>query len=135
MTHFLRALFRRREKGDITVGEAMVVDFARLTPDTSVAAAMEILRSSFQREFPVVENGRLVGTVRRRDLNAALLRESPTQLIRDLMERRVPTALATELLDRVLARWPLAHRAVVVVQDDAPIGMLDRQQLRGVGAW
>jgi len=131
MTHFLRVLFRRRGKGDVTVGEAMVVDFARLTPDTSVAAAMEILRSSFQREFPVVENGRLVGTVRRRDLNAALLRESPTQLIRDLMERRVPTALATELL----ARWPLAHRAVVVVQDDAPIGMLDRQQLRGVGAW
>lgn len=134
MSGLLRSLFARRGATDITVGEAMLVDFARVTPETTVEDAMGILRTTFQRDFPVVDHGRLVGIVRRRDLTAELLRDHPSHTMHSLMHRHVHTARTTEPLDHLLARWPSDHHAIFVVEHDALIGMLDRPQLHTVGA-
>ncbi len=50
----------------IHVGQVMVTDFRTLRPDDPLARALEYARAGFQEDFPVVEDGRLVGVLTRR---------------------------------------------------------------------
>ena len=62
----------RSALGGIPVMRAMITDFRTLRPDDPLARAVEYVQAGFQQDFPVVEDGRLVGVLRRNDLTAAL---------------------------------------------------------------
>ncbi|MDB5310454.1 MAG: Peptidase [Gemmataceae bacterium] len=87
----------------IPVGRVMITDFRTLRPDDPLARALEYLQAGFQRDFPVVENGRLVGVLTRDDLTAALGRSVPDARVGDVMQRDFVTVDPRDMLQTALA--------------------------------
>ncbi|HEX7835834.1 MAG TPA: site-2 protease family protein, partial [Kofleriaceae bacterium] len=113
----------------ISVGDAMVADFQTLPPDTPLGAAANQLATGFQHDFPVVDDGHVVGMLTRSDVRRGLADRSPDTPIAELMHRRFPIAAAGEGLDAVLGRLPRDGGSVLVVDNDHPVGLLDPAHL------
>ena len=60
----------RSALGDVPVLRAMITDFRALRSDDPLAQAVEHLLGGFQQDFPVVEDGQVVGVLTRNDLAA-----------------------------------------------------------------
>ena len=82
----------RSALGGIPVMRAMITDFRALRPDDPLAQAVEHVVAGFQQDFPVVEDGRLVGVLTRNDLAAALGRYGPETRVGDVMQQDFVTA-------------------------------------------
>jgi len=61
----------------IPVSRAMITDFRSLAPGNSLQEAIEHVLSGFQHDFPVLEQGRLVGVLTREDLLKSLAQKGP----------------------------------------------------------
>ena len=84
----------------VPVSAAMVTQFATLTPDEHVDAAVETLLHSNRGEFPVVDgNGRPVGVLMRNELIRALKERGPDARVADAMSERIPTVDSRRCLD------------------------------------
>jgi Zn-dependent protease/CBS domain-containing protein len=83
----LRAMSR-----DVPVTAAMVTQFATLTADEHIDAAVETLLQTSQTEFPVVDQyGRLIGIVGRAEIIKALRELGPTAPVSEVMVKDIPT--------------------------------------------
>ncbi len=72
--------------------EAMLTEFRALPPDARLSDAVELLRRTSQREFPVVEgDGRVRGILTRNDLIDALAKGGLEAPAADFMRRDIPT--------------------------------------------
>ena len=56
----------------LRVRDAMLTDYRRLTPDDTVQMTVQLILQGWQADFPVVNNGELVGMVTRQDVVTAL---------------------------------------------------------------
>ena len=84
----------------VPVSAAMITQFATLTPDEHVDAAVETLLRTSQGEFPVVDgDGRPVGVLVRNDLIRALKERGPDARVADTMNERIPTVNNRSCLD------------------------------------
>jgi len=90
----LRAMSR-----GVPVSAAMMTQFAALAPHERVDQAVETLLRTSQSEFPVVEDGRLVGLLGRHDIIKALKEVGPQAAIGDVMNQQVPTISHRRYLD------------------------------------
>lgn len=113
----------------VSVADAMVSGFETLTADVPLAAAATRIASGFQHDFPVVDDGHIVGMLSRSDLRRGFAVASPDTPIGEVMHRRFPTADAGENLDAVLARLPADGSAVLVTDHDHPVGLLDPRHI------
>jgi Zn-dependent protease/CBS domain-containing protein len=113
----------------VSVADAMVSGFETLTADVPLAAAATRIASGFQHDFPVVDDGHIVGMLSRSDLRRGLAVASPDTPIGEVMHRRFPTADAGENLGAVLARLPADGSAVLVIDHDHPVGLLDPRHI------
>jgi Zn-dependent protease/CBS domain-containing protein len=83
----LRAMSR-----DVPVAAAMMTDFATLTPDEHIDAAVQTLLRTSQSEFPVIDGEhRLVGMLGRAEIIRALRELGPTSPVANVMVKDVPT--------------------------------------------
>jgi stage IV sporulation protein FB len=83
----LRAMSR-----DVPVTTAMVTQFATLTGDEHIDAAVETLLQTSQTDFPVVDNGhRLIGIVGRAEIIKSLRERGPDAPVSDVMVKDIPT--------------------------------------------
>jgi Zn-dependent protease/CBS domain-containing protein len=83
----LRAMSR-----DIPVTAAMMTQFATLTPDEHIDAAVETLLRTSQNVFPVIDGtGRFAGVVGRAEIIRALRELGPTAAVSAVMVKDVPT--------------------------------------------
>src|SRR6266852_6363731 len=83
----LRAMSR-----DVPVTAAMVTQFATLTGDEHIDAAVETLLQTSQPEFPVTDgNRRLIGVVGRAEIIRALRELGPSAPVSDVMVKDIPT--------------------------------------------
>jgi len=83
----LRAMSR-----DVPVTAAMMTQFATLTPNEQIDAAVETLMRTSQTEFPVVDdNHRLLGVVGRAEIIRALRELGPNAPVSDVMVKDIPT--------------------------------------------
>jgi CBS domain-containing protein len=94
----------RSALGNIPVMRAMISDFRALHPDDPLERAVEYVLAGFQQDFPVVEDGRLVGVLTRNDLAAALGRLGPESRVGDVMQRDFATTDPREMLQTAFAR-------------------------------
>jgi Zn-dependent protease/CBS domain-containing protein len=91
----LRAMSR-----DVPVRAAMMTQFATLTPDAHIDAAIETLLRTSQNEFPVIDGaGKLAGLLGRTELIAALKRLGPNARVADAMAVDIPTVNHRGCLD------------------------------------
>lgn len=57
----------------VNVGRVMRTDVLTVTPDTSVVEVAETMMGNKPKNYPVIEQGKLVGVINRRDILRALL--------------------------------------------------------------
>jgi len=90
--------------GGIPVSTATVTDFRSLSPRDSLQQALEHVLGGFQHDFPVVEQGRLVGVLTRGDLLTNLAQKGPQARVEEAMNERFQTADFSEMLELALSR-------------------------------
>ncbi len=84
----------------VPVTAAMLTQFATLTPDEHVDAAVETLLRTSQSEFPVVDGtGRPLGVLGRNELIRALRKRGPNVPVGTVMRTGIPTVSNNRCLD------------------------------------
>jgi Zn-dependent protease/predicted transcriptional regulator len=88
----------------IPVSRAMVTEFHTLRPDSTLADAIDLTLKGTQRDFPVVDDDRVVGVLRQPDLLARLAREGSSTRVREVMQTDFQVVQASEMLDTAFRR-------------------------------
>jgi Zn-dependent protease/CBS domain-containing protein len=117
----------------IHVGQVMVTDFRTLRPDDPLGRALEYARAGFQEDFPVVEDGRLVGVLTRSDLIAALGSHDAGSRVGDVMRRDFVAVEPQEMLSTAFSRLQECDcRTLPVVQHGRLVGLVTADNLAEV---
>jgi Zn-dependent protease/CBS domain-containing protein len=109
----------------VSVGDAMVAEFRTLSPETPLDTAAKLLATGFQHDFPVVEDGRIIGVLTRPDILRGLATSPRDATVARVMHRAFPIAGSHEQLDSVLGRMPPDGSSVIVLHDENVVGILD----------
>lgn len=88
----------------IPLRRAMITDFRALAPGDALSRAVELVLSGAQQDFPVVEDGRVVGVLPRAELLAALGRLGVEARVADVMRRDFIVADSADMLEPVSLR-------------------------------
>lgn len=105
----------KKHVSDIMTSPAVVVG-----PDTSVPAAIALMREKAIRHLPVVENGRLVGIISRGDLREVSFSEAvnaDTYELHFLLNRVKVGRLMTRKVFTVTPDAPLVHAAELMTDN------------------
>lgn len=114
----------------VPAGRAMMTRFATLSPDNSLAQAVEQLLAGAQHDFPVVEDGRVVGMLTRSSLIQTLSERGPGALVAEAMSAAPPTASPSDSLEAVFQQMRGADtQAVPVLQDGQLLGLLTMENI------
>ena len=120
----------------LTVGDVMTRDPVSLSPEDTLAGAMETMRKYAIRRVPVVAAGRLVGLLAQGDLNRAqpsVLDSTPedfqrvmegTPVSRIMISSPVTVRAATPLLEAARTLHTTKYGALPVVDADRVVGIL-----------
>jgi stage IV sporulation protein FB len=102
----------------VPVNEAMMTQYATLTPEDHVDHAVETLLRTSQSEFPVVDGlGRPVGLLGRGDMIRALKQLGPDARVADAMNGQVPTIGHRQCLDEAFRLLQEKSSPAVAVVD------------------
>jgi Zn-dependent protease/predicted transcriptional regulator len=85
--------------GGIPVSRVMITDFATLSTQDTLEDAVELILRGSQQDFPVTENGRVVGVLMRSDLFSALSKQGNRAPVSEIMRRDFHTADSYEMLE------------------------------------
>lgn len=111
--------------GNARAGDAMVTDFRLLASDSSLGEAAEHILAGDQRDFPVVENGRVVGALHHTDLFEALREHGEFAPVARVMRRDFATVDAAAPLAEAFAQVQRDHETLVlVVEGESVVGLL-----------
>jgi Zn-dependent protease/CBS domain-containing protein len=104
---------------DVPVSAAMITNYATLTPDEHIEAAINTLLHTSQTEFPVIDaDRRLVGLLGRDGIIRALKALGPDARVADAMMKDVPTVDSRTCLDDAFR---------ILQEKSAPaVGVVDR---------
>jgi Zn-dependent protease/CBS domain-containing protein len=117
----------------VALGQVMITDFETLAAEDPLARAAARVVAGFQHDFPVVDEGRLVGVLTRADLARGLARLGAEAAVGNIMQREFAVADPAEMLDTVIARLESASCcAIVAVRDGQVVGMLTPEALGSV---
>ncbi|ACX52410.1 CBS domain containing protein [Ammonifex degensii KC4] len=105
----LLAWLNQQLRPPLTVGEIMTSPVKTVTPETSVAEAGQIMLRYGHSGLPVVEGGRLVGIISRRDVEKAKLSGLEHAPVKGYMSRQVVT---------VSPQVPVREAQALLVQHD-----------------
>src|SRR5512135_1958337 len=90
--------------GGIPVSRAMQTNYATLAPQDTLARAVELILAGSQHDFPVVEDGRVVGVLERDAFLKALARSGQSEPVASVMRRGVPEIDTHEMVEAAMAR-------------------------------
>jgi Zn-dependent protease/CBS domain-containing protein len=117
----------------LPVSRAMLTDFATLRSDDPLERAIELTLAGSQKDFSVLDGGRLRGILTQARLLHALERGDRSAAVGGICASAVETADSHEMLEAVLARQDRErHGSLPVTHDDRLVGLLT---LDNVGEW
>lgn len=109
----------------IPVTHAMMTDFRMLESGEPLDHAVALVLAGAQRDFPVTQNGRLVGVLTRDALVAALATGNADVPVAQVMDREFQTTDAQDLLDTAVQRLQGCRCQVLpVLQRGQVVGLL-----------
>lgn len=119
-----QAMMRALTEGT-PVRQAMMTRFQTLTSENTLGDAIDKLLAGSEHDFPVVENGGVVGVLRRRDLIQALSERGRETPVREVASAECFVVEEGAMLDEALTRMQQADCSMVpVVRDDRLVGLL-----------
>ena len=113
----------------VPAAAVMVRRFAVVSPDDTLRDVSAYSQQSFQRDFPVVVAGRVVGVVGREELRAGLIEHGPTGRVFQVMRRDFATIGPDEPAERGLSLLSEGAPIVPVVAYGQLAGMLTPEHL------
>jgi CBS domain-containing protein len=114
----------------VPVGRVMLTAFRSLTPGEPLSTAIELLQHGGQHDFPVTQDGDLVGLLTRHDLLQGLREGGPQSRVADAMERDLQIVDPREMLETALSRRGARRSSTAaVVQDGRLIGLLTTESV------
>ena len=109
----------------VPVSDVMVRDFHALKPGDTLESAVAHVIDGFQTDFPVVDDGNVVGVVTRAGLLAAIARDGVGVRVDQAMDVGVDTANPDEPAEHALERLSASPRRVLpVVRNGRLVGVL-----------
>jgi Zn-dependent protease/CBS domain-containing protein len=109
----------------VSVERVMVRNVQTLTPRDTLGAALDHVLAGFQHDFPVIDDGDLVGVLTRSMLVNGLARHGQDVLVDEVMERTFRTADPTEPVEDALVRLRGSDcRTLPVISDHRLQGLL-----------
>jgi len=109
----------------LSVRDGMITDFKTVSPTDPLTRAVELTRTGFQQDFPVMDGARPVGILTHGDVLRGLAEQSADREVQQAMRRELETASPSEALEGVLTRMRQRECAVaIVVEDDRVVGLL-----------
>jgi len=123
------ARFRSSVEG-VTVRDAMMTDYRSLAPDDSLSSAAEKLLAGAQQDFPVVDDGRLQGLLRRADLVKGISQDGAAMRVSDVMSSDPMTADENEPLEEVVMRMREEQSgSLPVLRQGQVVGLLTMENI------
>lgn len=114
----------------VPAGRAMMTRFATLAPANSLGQAVEQLLAGAQHDFPVIEEGRVVGMLTRSALIQTLSEQGPGAPVVEAMSPAPPTASPNDSLESIFQQMREAGtQAVPVLQDGQLVGLLTMENI------
>jgi Zn-dependent protease len=111
--------------GGIPIRHVMITNFRTLAPQDPLANAVEHVLAGFQEDFPVVEDGHLVGILMRTDLMKALAQRGQDTPIAEVMQRQFQIADPAEMAETVFARLQACNcHSLPVTQGGQLVGIV-----------
>jgi CBS domain-containing protein len=111
--------------GGIPVSKVMITDFRTLRPTDTLGQAVEYVLAGFQLDFPVLEQGSLVGVLTRGDVLKNLAQKGRQARVAEAMNERFEIADPSEMLELALARLQSCHcRTLPVLRGGDLVGVL-----------
>jgi predicted transcriptional regulator len=106
----------------VPVREAMMTRFRALAPHDTLALAIDELLAGAQQDFPVVDDGRVVGLLSRQSVMKALTDGGRDVRVADVMQGDCGTVEDTDMLDKTFLRMreggcpslPVVHQGRLV---------------------
>ena len=109
----------------IPVMRAMITEFQTLTPQDPLARAVEKILAGSQQDFPVIDEGQVVGILTRHDLLVGLTQHGQATRVADTMQRQFETVDPAEMLETAFLRLQsLPCRTFPVVRGGELVGLL-----------
>jgi len=109
----------------IPVRQAMITDFRSVAPGDPLRVVVDHVLAGFQQDFPVTEDGRLIGVLTRDDLIKAVAGEGLDAPVASIMRREFETADPAEMLETAFLRLQNCDcHALPVVRGDQLVGIL-----------
>jgi len=119
-----QAMMRALTEGT-PVRQAMMTRFQTLAPDNTLGDAVDELLAGSEHDFPVVDDGRVIGLLQRRELLKALSERGRSTPVREVASPECFTVDVGAMLDEALSRMQQASCSTVpVMQDDQIVGLL-----------
>jgi Zn-dependent protease/predicted transcriptional regulator len=116
--------------GGIPVSRTMLTDFRTLAPRDPLARVVDLILAGSQHDFPVTENGTLVGILTREKLLAALSQTDRATAVADVMEREFATVDQAEMLEIALAKLDeCACQTLAVTQRGQLAGLVTKDNV------
>jgi Zn-dependent protease len=127
-----RALVQTRSSlTGLPVSAAMVTAFVSLETRHELSYAVDLLLAGEQQDFPVLEDGHLLGMLSRDDLLRGMRAEGPESPVGRLVRLDVPPLEASMPLDAALQRMSAARQnALPVVSRGRLVGLLTVENIR-----
>jgi Zn-dependent protease len=112
------------------VRDAMLTEFHTLSPEQTIGEASRMLLAGSQQDFPVVENGVVVGMLRRTDLFNGLKAHGENYPVAEAMRREVTFVDPAQALDFAVAQVNAEHGTTVVALENGRIaGLLTAENI------
>jgi Zn-dependent protease/predicted transcriptional regulator len=108
----------------LSARQAMVTDFRSLSTQQSLAEAARLLLAGSQKDFPIIEGGRLVGLLQQADLIKALRERGEHARVGEVMRLSFEMAEVDEPLESALGRANAGS--------GLPLAVLDQGHLAGL---
>ncbi|MEW5941174.1 MAG: site-2 protease family protein [Chloroflexota bacterium] len=90
--------------GGIPVGRVMFTDFEKLAPSDPLSRMSQLILSGSQHDFPVMDDGHIVGVVTRNDFLSALAEKGQNVAVSAIMRRDLPEVDSHEMIETALNR-------------------------------
>jgi Zn-dependent protease len=114
----------------IPVSHAMITDFKTVSPDDRLSVPADHIIAGFQDDFPVIEQGRLVGVLTKTDLLKTLASNGGEGLVRDVMRREFETATPSDMLEPVFFKLQnCACHSIPVVRNSEVVGIVTMENV------
>jgi CBS domain-containing protein len=116
--------------GGCLVREAMLTEFRTLSPRDTLGQAVRLLLAGSQQDFPVVDNGKVLGMLSHTSLLKALADHGESALVPAAMENGVEFLDANEALDYAMGRVnPEQGFTRPVLREDVLVGLLTPENI------